>query len=98
MKCLKQALPYFEESADLFEAIADRHWAVMLDSGPGHSRRGRYDILTADPYITLVTRGDHTEIQRRDGTLLSPEDPFALLREELQPLETSKFLSQTCFF
>ena len=87
MKCLKQALPYCEESADLFEAIADRPWAVMLDSGPGHSRRGRYDILTADPYITLVTRGDRTEIQRRDGALLTPEDPFALLREQLQPLE-----------
>lgn len=84
MKCLKQALPYFEDSADLFETIADQPWAVMLDSGPGHSRRGRYDILTADPFITLVTHGDRTEIHRCGETGLSSEDPFALVRDALQ--------------
>ena len=87
MKSLKQALPYVEDSADLFEVIANEPWAVMLDSGPGDSRRGRYDILTADPYITLVTRGERTEIQRRDGSLLSTKDPFSLVREALQPLD-----------
>ena len=85
MKRLKQALPYIEDSADLFDAIADKPWAVMLDSGPGHSRRGRYDILAADPFITLVTRGERTEIHGPDGSVLSPKDPFELVREVLQP-------------
>jgi len=86
---LKQPLPYFEDSARLFEAIADRPWAVMLDSGPGHSRRGRYDILAAEPFMTLVTHGERTEIRGRQGTSLSSADPFELLREALQPQDES---------
>lgn len=87
----KQPLPYFEDSARLFEAIADRPWAVMLDSGPGHSRRGRYDILAAEPFMTLVTRGERTEIRDHQGTLLSAADPFALLRDALRPQEENAF-------
>jgi para-aminobenzoate synthetase component 1 len=86
---LKQSLPYFEDSARLFEAIADKPWAVMLDSGPGHSRRGRYDILAADPYLTLVTRGEHTEIRGREDSSLSVQDPFELLRDVLQAQDES---------
>lgn len=85
MKYLKQALPYCEDSADLFDTIADRPWAVMLDSGPAHGRRGRYDILAADPFITLVTHGERTEVHRRDATVLSSNDPFDLVRDALQP-------------
>ncbi|MCB2263634.1 MAG: aminodeoxychorismate synthase component I [Candidatus Thiosymbion ectosymbiont of Robbea hypermnestra] len=44
---------------------------------------GRYDILAADPYLTLVTRGALTEIRQADRVWLSPKDPFALLREQL---------------
>jgi len=81
-------LPYFEESADLFESISDRHWAVMLDSGPKENRCGRYDILTADPFVTLVTRGDNTEVESGESSFSSFDDPFFLLREMLGPVET----------
>ena len=47
------------------------------------TRTGRCDILAADPYLTLVTRGAVTELRCADRVRLSPKDPFALLREQL---------------
>jgi len=76
-------VPYREDSAELFEAIADEPWAVFLDSGRPRSTAGRLDILAARPFATLVTRGGMTEIRRFGEVRLSPADPFALLREEL---------------
>ncbi|HYC44297.1 MAG TPA: aminodeoxychorismate synthase component I [Burkholderiales bacterium] len=72
-------LPYQPDSAPLFEAIADLPWAVFLDSGLHHPGQSRYDILAAQPYVRLVTRGNLTELHA-DGVELSREDPFALLR------------------
>src|SRR3954467_13249546 len=75
-------LPYRANSASLFEAIADMPWAVFLDSGLHHPGQSRYDILAAQPYVRLVTRGNLTEVYA-DGITLARTDPFALLREHL---------------
>jgi para-aminobenzoate synthetase component 1 len=72
-------LPYRPDSAALFEAIADLPWAVFLDSGAHHPAQSRYDILAAQPYVRLVTRGNLTEIHD-EGVELTREDPFALVR------------------
>jgi para-aminobenzoate synthetase component 1 len=73
-------LPYRPDSSVLFEGIADLPWAVFLDSGLHHAGQSRYDILAAEPYVRLVTRGALTEIHT-DGVELSRADPFALVRE-----------------
>ena len=86
MSVQKKAVPYSEDSTRLFETIADKPWAMLLDSGPAHRRQGRYDILAADPFMIFVTRGERTEISDRTGTVLSTDDPFVLLREALQPM------------
>ena len=75
-------LPYQPDSARLFEAIADLPWAVFLDSGRHHPAQSRYDILSAQPYVRLVTRGALTEIYH-DGIELARDDPFALLKRAL---------------
>jgi para-aminobenzoate synthetase component 1 len=75
-------LPYHEDSARLFEAVADLPWAVFLDSGRHHPAQSRYDVLSAQPYIRLVTRGALTEIYN-DGIELSRDDPFGLVRRAL---------------
>ena len=75
-------LPYQEDSARLFEAITDLPWAVFLDSGRHYPGQSRYDILSAQPYVRLVTRGALTEIYS-DGVELSREDPFLLLQRAL---------------
>src|SRR5436853_6238150 len=80
---LTAELPYRPDSAALFEAIADRPWAVFLDSGLHHPGVSRYDILAADPYMRLVTRGGLTEVHC-DGVTLARDDPFSLLRAQLE--------------
>jgi para-aminobenzoate synthetase component 1 len=80
MSSLIAELPYHEDGATLFERIAHRPWAVYLDSGHPGSSYGRYDILAADPFITLTTCGGSTEIRERSGVHASQEDPFALLK------------------
>lgn len=77
--------PYRPDSSALFEALLDRAWPVFLDSGRPLSSQGRFDILTADPGRTLVTRGVRTEIRGPDGSRASLADPFALLAEALGP-------------
>ncbi len=75
-------IPYRPDSAALFEAIADLPWAVFLDGGQHHPAQSRYDILAAQPYIRLVTRGNLTEIDA-DGIELTREDPFSVVRRFL---------------
>ncbi|MCG6897040.1 MAG: aminodeoxychorismate synthase component I [Thiocapsa sp.] len=83
-------LPYHPDTASRFAPLARRPWAVFLDSARevGGSSAGRYDIVAADPSITLVTRGDVTEIRGPAGLSLSPQDPFELVRQALgDPVE-----------
>ncbi len=76
-------LPYREDGSELFAALAHKPWAMLLDSGRPGSSYGRYDIMVADPVITLVTRGDLTEITSPTGHEISRDDPFALVRDYL---------------
>ncbi len=69
---------------------------MWLDSSARGGPDGRYDILAADPSVTLRTCGPITEIAARDGRVESSrESPFALLRERLgavcAPLEALPF-------
>ena len=72
-------LPYTRDATAYYTAIADLPWAVWLDSGG----RGRYDIIAAQPVVTLVTRGMQTQISDAAGVRFSSADPFMLLREQL---------------
>ncbi|MBK1673172.1 aminodeoxychorismate synthase, component I [Ectothiorhodospira shaposhnikovii] len=78
-------LPYPEDSARLFETLHEEPWAVFLDSARHGQARGRFDIITADPYLTLVTDGDLTRVRNREGEQLeiTGADPFEVLRTRL---------------
>ena len=88
---LTHQLPYHHDSALLFERIAHQPWAILLDSGqmldansgrPG-SQYGHYDILVAEPFMTLVTMGENTEITQQNQVSISAENPFELLKKIL---------------
>ena len=98
MGLLKHELPYHHDSALLFERIATQAWAMFLDSGqmlnpltgkPG-SQYGCYDILVAEPFITLVTQGNITTIVQNGQAEVSQEDPFLLLKNCLNQYKTPK--------
>ncbi len=76
-------LPYFTDSAKLFAPLAEKPWAVFLDSGAPKSQHGRFDILAADPVCTLVTKGNLTEISQNGSVSQLTEDPFFLLKQRL---------------
>lgn len=58
--------------------------ALWLDSCHALSQQGRYDILSADPQVTLITRGSNTQLHTAAGESLNlADDPFTLLRQWL---------------
>jgi para-aminobenzoate synthetase component 1 len=56
---------------------------VFLDSGFPASHQGRYDIIAAEPFITLVTRGDVTETRSGATVRHSTDNPFDLVKQML---------------
>ena len=82
-------LPYRANSAEYFSLIVDHPWAMFLDSGQPSTHQGRYDIMVADPVITLTTRGDLTEIVGPAGVEISRADPFMLVRDYLARQESN---------
>ncbi len=79
-------LPYFPDSAALFDRIAQQTWAVFLDSGHPNTQQGRYDVIAADPICTLLTRAESTEISQAGISRSEQQDPFQLLQQQLDGL------------
>ncbi|MFW5447839.1 MAG: anthranilate synthase component I family protein, partial [Methylophagaceae bacterium] len=78
-------LPYHTDSEIYFEAIRTKQWPIFLDSSNKQHVDARFDIQTADPFITLMTLGNNTLITYDSGeTQLSSNDPFHLLHDILQ--------------
>jgi para-aminobenzoate synthetase component 1 len=66
-----------------FRTLAGLPWCMWLDSAAADEHE-RFDILVADPYVTLRTRGAVTEIAPRGAAAReSQRPPFELVREQL---------------
>ncbi|EEQ09853.1 Para-aminobenzoate synthase component 1 [Yersinia mollaretii ATCC 43969] len=79
-----KALPYQPDALlQQFTPLANQTWAMLLHSGFAEHAHNRFDILVADPLVTLTTRGEQTEIVTAQGQTFSSEDPFRLLQQEL---------------
>lgn len=70
-----------------FATLAHRPWAMLLTSGQADHADNRFDILTADPRVTLTTRGRYTEIDDGTGMRRSEEDPLQLLQRQIDRLD-----------
>jgi para-aminobenzoate synthetase component 1 len=81
-------LAHWDEVARRFRTLAALPWATWLDSAAANAG-DRFDILVADPYATLRTRGVTTEVATRDGaSKRSQRSPFELVREQLGDVVT----------
>ncbi|RJT45815.1 aminodeoxychorismate synthase component 1 [Rahnella woolbedingensis] len=78
------SLPYQPDAlTERFTPLSALPWAMLLHSGSAQHQHNRFDILVADPLITLTTRGGLTQIEQHGGEQYRNDDPFALLEEQL---------------
>lgn len=76
-------VPYKEDVSQVFSSFASLPWAIFLDSGRPESTSGRYEIFSAYPKKTFVTKGKQTEVTTGGHRQLVFDDPFELLTQEL---------------
>lgn len=69
-----------------FAPLAQQPWAMLLYSGGASHPHNRFDILVAQPILTLTTRGEQTAIAEQNEVRYSTQDPLSLVQEELQRL------------
>ncbi|AFI90255.1 P-aminobenzoate synthetase [Pectobacterium parmentieri] len=81
------ALPYYPNVLlDRFAPFSQQPWAMLLHSGFADHPHNRFDIMVADPRVTLCTRGSETEIISDGVTNTVEGDPFILLQQQLDTL------------
>lgn len=82
-----KSLPYHRHAVlEQFAPLASQPWAMLLHSGFAEHSHNRFDILVADPRVTLTTRGERTQIIAASSVVESPDDPFTLLQRQLAAL------------
>ncbi|ELY3771353.1 aminodeoxychorismate synthase component 1 [Cronobacter dublinensis] len=78
------SLPWRSDALqNIFSALHHRPWAMLLHSGFADHPHNRFDILVAEPRVTLTTRGALTMTQDAHGCQQSEEDPLRLLQAAL---------------
>lgn len=99
----KLEIAYLQNTAERLSGLVEREGFVFLDSCFPRSRDGRYDIVSAEPSVKILTRGDTTQIQTAHGAKTSREDPFTIVEEHLaetlaEPAELPFFGGAIGFF
>ncbi|WON78320.1 aminodeoxychorismate synthase component 1 [Serratia sp. UGAL515B_01] len=85
-----KSLPYTRGAVlELFASLAHTPWAMLLHSGFAEHSHNRFDILVAEPRVTITTYGSDTEVQRGDIRHCSQADPFLQLQQQLDAMNLS---------
>ncbi len=76
----RKTISYHPELAQqIFAKVESLPWAMLLRSASNSHIDSRFDILVANPIVTLTTFGNETIIIEPSGVTSSQDDPFALL-------------------
>ncbi|WP_293771141.1 aminodeoxychorismate synthase component 1 [uncultured Pantoea sp.] len=81
-----------------FAPLSSLPWAMLLSSAQASHSDNRFDILTADPRATLVTRGATTTISDRNGSRDSTADPLLLVQQQCDALGVTPVTSEALPF
>ena len=76
-------LPYCSDSSEIFSKLRHLPWSIYLDSCRPECQQGRYDIISACPFMTLVTQDHSTIIRDENKETHSEQDPFHHIKEIL---------------
>ncbi len=71
-------------AAHMFAPIEHRPWAMLLRSASSEHVDSRFDILVAEPMVTLTTVGQQTVLVENGHVRHSDLDPFLLLQQAQQ--------------
>jgi para-aminobenzoate synthetase component 1 len=78
--------PGVEDLADLFSAVRQRAYAMLLLSG-GELDCAGYSLMGWDPFLVLWAKGRQVWVQQDGETRVHEGNPFAVLEEVLRALE-----------
>jgi para-aminobenzoate synthetase component 1 len=83
-------------SEQLFKQLANKPWAMWLDSSDSDHIDSHFDIMVWQPEITLSTTGLHTKITHIDtgNSIDSTDDPLELLKKSIGLLFTNSVLPE----
>lgn len=79
----KVELPYSPDSSVAFGHLSKRPGFIFLDSGFPSIKLGRYDIISADPYLQMATYGDLTKCTQGTKEWSTHDQPFEVLKRYL---------------
>ncbi len=75
----------------LFSPISSDNWAMLLRSASTSHVDSRFDILVANPIVTIVTQGATTQVTEWDTDYQTNDDPFTVIQNvqnrHLPPLD-----------
>ncbi len=69
-------IDYIMDSTVIFEQCLSYNWPCFIDSCQPDSEQGRYDIITAEPFLRITTRGSQTKIKSHEDEQLYHGNPF----------------------
>ncbi len=79
----KIEIPYSEDSSLAYGHLAHLSGFIFLDSGYPNIKLGRFDILAAEPYLEITTRGKLTDCKQDGKHWQTSDDPFQVLQRYL---------------
>ncbi len=79
-------LPSHFSMADIFAHFADKPWAMFLDSADSQHQDGRFDIMVANPIVTITTIGSTSNVwqQETNQSQQSLVNPLSLVQSLLE--------------
>ncbi|VDR26439.1 Para-aminobenzoate synthase component 1 [Raoultella terrigena] len=77
-------LPWHPDAAErYFAPISAAPWAMLLHSGFADHPHNRFDIIVAEPRVTLTTRGGITTVNDGQTLTTSADDPLTIVAQQL---------------
>lgn len=77
-------LPYYSDSSKIYAKLRHLPWSIYLDSCHPNSKQGRYDIISAQPFIRITTQDNSTIIHTEDKEIHSKKNPLIQIKEILR--------------
>ena len=87
----KISYDYYGDTRDIFAIIKDLEWSVFLCSNHDKFQDERYDILSANPIEKIISHGQITYVEDKDGINEFKSDPIDIVRATMKkyPSEVS---------